>query len=76
MLKNWLYNIDANLDLVKNNAGPSLVIVVSTTETDSQYWQNRFQSLRRDIFRKDGKTRIVSVAENTTRGNFLGMLNA
>lgn len=76
MLNNWLYNIRKNIDLVKKNMGPSLVVVVSKTEADSLYWKEHFLNLRKDVFRRDGNTHIVSVYEGTTRGNFLGMLNA
>jgi hypothetical protein len=76
MLDNWLYNVRANLELVDNNAGPGAAIVVSGSKTDSQYWEKQYQSHRRDVFRKDGSTHIISVYEATMKGNFLGMLNA
>ena len=76
MFAHWLKNINANLDIVEKNTGTSLVVVVSKSEADMRYWKNHFWEFRQDVFRRDGKTHIVSVAEGTTKGNFLGMLNA
>lgn len=72
----WQHNITANRQLVQANAGPTLVTVVSGSEADQRYWQQHFDQVRRDIFRQDGTTRIVSVCEGTRKGNFLGTLNA
>ena len=72
----WSENIRASLELVKNNAGPELVTVVSGSETDRKYWHEQFAQTRRDVFRSDGATAIHAVAETQRKGNFLGTLNA
>jgi hypothetical protein len=53
-----------------------VVTVVSGSELDRLYWQEHFNKTLRDVFRRDGATAIVSVAETVRKGNFLGMLNA
>jgi hypothetical protein len=72
----WQENIRENQDLVRSNAGPRLVTVVSGSRLDQQYWQGRFSRSSADVFRADGSTFLVSVCEQTRKGNFLGMLNA
>jgi hypothetical protein len=72
----WLYNIEENLNIVANNDGPQLVIVVAENDADSDYWKKHFLSIRKDVFRHDEKTKVISIAEGSPRGNFLGMLNA
>jgi hypothetical protein len=50
--------------------------VVSGSETDIDYWGEQLQSTISDVFRADGRTRIIPVAETISRGNFFGTLNA
>lgn len=61
---------------MENNRGPNLVIVVSGSKRDSDYWNEHYKNMRHDIFRTDGETHVISVSEATKKGNFLGMLNA
>lgn len=76
MFDTWKSSIRANQQIVQSNSGPRLVTVVSGSEADHQYWQDRFVRARQDIFRADGSTQILSVCEGTRKGNFLGTLNA
>src|SRR5215207_2137139 len=72
----WLDNIELNLSLVEQNLGPSVFVAVTGNEKDRNYWQNHFESFRGELFRRDESTLILSVAETTKKGNFLGTLNA
>jgi hypothetical protein len=76
MTNPWIENIRANVQIVKQNAGPSLAMVVSGSEEDAAYWQKHFTRTRRDVFRENGSTEVVSVFEKTRKGNFLGTFNA
>lgn len=72
----WRENIWENLRLVEHSAGPRLVTVVSGGERDSAYWRTHIAELSRDLYRADGGVQVLSVAETTRKGNFLGTLNA
>ncbi len=76
MFDNWRKNIAENLELVRQNAGPTLAIIVSGNEKDRKYWQEHLMEVRRDVFRQDGRTFINSVREGTRKGNCLGTFNA
>lgn len=76
MIEYWDRNISNSINIVQNNEGPSLVIVVSGNEINQAYWYQHFMQIRKDIFREDGNTKIISVCEQTQKGNFLGTLNA
>lgn len=76
MIEIWQKNIHTNHTAVQASRGPALVTVVSGSEIDRAYWAERFTAVRRDIFRQDGETQIISVCEGTRKGNFLGTLNA
>jgi hypothetical protein len=72
----WTNNIELNLRLVDQNLGPSVFVAVTGNEKDRNYWQDHFESVRGELFRRDESTLILSVAETTKKGNFLGTLNA
>jgi hypothetical protein len=76
MFEVWQANIAANRGFVARDQGPTLVSVVSGDEISQRFWHQRFASTRSDVFRKDGSTRVVSVREETRKGNFLGTLRA
>lgn len=76
MFNIWRENILENVNLVGRSAGPSIVTVVSGSESDEKYWQKAFALKRRDVFRKDGDTLVVAVSESIRKGNFLGTFNA
>lgn len=72
----WIQNIEENLNIVQKNHGPSVFVAVTGNETDNLYWKDHFENLRGDLFRRDRTTTIISVAETSRKGNFLGTLNA
>lgn len=72
----WLSNIRETHELVRENRVGSLAIVVSGSEGDQRFWRNHLGSVATDLFRADGSTNVVSVREQTPKGNFLGTLNA
>jgi hypothetical protein len=72
----WQENISTIQGIIKDNLGPQVVNVVSGSLADQEYWCERLETTRRDTFRADGGTRIVSSVEKTRKGNFLGSLNA
>lgn len=73
---NWLENVRRNRWLVKENAGPRNVVVVTGTPEDQNYWGSHFNEVARDLFREDGDTFILPVWETLRKGNFLGTINA
>jgi len=72
----WRENLKQNRHLVRSNAGPSYVVIVSGTEADREYWEKRFALTKSEIFRSDNSTRVLSVHESIPKGNCLGTLNA
>ncbi len=72
----WQKNISRYCSIVDQNQGPKVVNVVSGSQADQDYWRDRLQMTRRDVFRADGETTIVSSLEKTRKGNFLGSINA
>ncbi len=76
MAQLWQQNISKYCSIVDKNQGPRVVNVVSGSQADQEYWQDRLQMTRRDVFRADGETTIVSSLEKTRKGNFLGSVNA
>ena len=72
----WLSNIRETHALVRENRVGRLAIVVSGSEGDQRFWRNHIGSVATDVFRADGSTNVVSVREQTPKGNFLGTLNA
>lgn len=76
MLDIWGKNIRLCLEIVQQSAGPEFVTIVSGSDHDRAYWQHHATSVSRDVFRADGSTKVVSVAEMTRKGNFLGTLQA
>ena len=73
-MNHWEQNLQHNRQAVEDSLGPGLVAIVSGSASDQQYWQARFQRTRREVFRRDGSTRIDSIHEALPRGNFLGTL--
>jgi hypothetical protein len=69
-------NLDRNHALVASNAGPALFMIVTGSESDFKYWNDRLEMTKSELFRKDNSTRILSVLEGAPKGNFLGTLNA
>ncbi len=76
MSEQWLSNIRAIQAIIQHNQGLKLVNVVSGSLADQQYWQERLEGTRQDVFRADGQTQILSSLEKTRKGNFLGSINA
>jgi hypothetical protein len=76
MLDIWRRNMAENARLVREDAGPGLVMVVSGSEADRTYWYEHLADTRRDVFRRDGRTAIVSVYERSLRGNYMGTFHA
>ena len=72
----WLNNIQACREIIQANLGPKAVSVVSGSKEDQAFWQERLLDTRRDIFRANGSTIILSSMEKTRKGNFLGSVNA
>jgi len=72
----WQRNILTCRDIIQQNWGPGVVNVVSGSEDDQAYWQERLQNTNQDVFRIDGSTRIFSFTEKTRKGNFLGSVKA
>lgn len=72
----WQNNIHAIRSIIQASHGPRLVNVVSGSQADQAYWQDRLIKTRQDVFRADGETTILSSLEKTRKGNFLGSLNA
>jgi hypothetical protein len=72
---NWLRNIAASFDIVRQSRGPTNAAIVSG-EADQLYWQERAERTRKDVFRADGRTEITAIAERRALGNFLGTINA
>ena len=72
----WSDNIQDNVALVQQDAGPALAIVVSGSEPDQAFWGDHLNQTARDVFRSDGSTVIASVFERSLKGNFLGTFNA
>jgi hypothetical protein len=76
MTEIWHRNIHNCRRIVQQNLGPLVVNIVSGSQTDQAYWQDRLLQTRPDVFRADGATTIVSSLEQTRKGNFLGCVNA
>jgi hypothetical protein len=76
MSESWQHNIQKCRNIIQTNQGPRLVNVVSGSQADQQYWQERLMKTRQDVFRSNGETVILSSLEGTRKGNFLGSLNA
>lgn len=76
MYKLWTANIHRNLELARNNAGPTLVNVVSGNQNDAEFWSQQLDLTCRDVFRADGHTQVISTLESVRKGNFLGTFNA
>jgi hypothetical protein len=72
----WQTNIRKYHSIIEANQGPKVVNVVSGSPADREYWQDRLQKTRQDVFREDGDTMIVSSLEASRKGNFLGSVNA
>ncbi len=72
----WRNNIRSIQAIIQHNHGPRVVNVVSGSLADREYWQGRLENMRQDVFRDDGRTRILSSLEKTRKGNFLGSVNA
>lgn len=76
MLDTWCRSIQENIHNVSSNIGPELVIAVTGTQLDREFWCSAILKRRRDVFRADGNTSVVVISEGTKKGNFLGTLNA
>jgi hypothetical protein len=72
----WRSNIHSIQSIIQLNLGPQLVDVVSGSPADREYWQDRLENTRQEVFRADGQTSIISSLEKTRKGNFLGSVNA
>jgi hypothetical protein len=72
----WSHNIQSNLQLVEQNAGPGLVAIVSGSSADRSYWQTHLEEVCPDLYRRSEAVAITSVHERSRKGNFLGTLAA
>jgi hypothetical protein len=72
----WQHNIIKQQNIIRQNQGPKVVNVVSGSLADQEYWQDRLQKTRQDVFREDGDTLVISSLETSRKGNFLGSVNA
>ena len=76
MAISWNDNILLSEQLVDRNEGFGLAAVVSGSAADADFWDAHVRRTARDVFRANGQTTIVPVAEGMPKGNFLGTLNA
>jgi len=76
MSETWRVNINTCRTIVAQSLGPGLVNLVSGSPADQAFWQDRTRAARRDVFRLDGCTQILSSLESARKGNFLGSVNA
>lgn len=76
MLDTWCRSIQENIHNVSNSIGPELVIAVTGTQLDREFWRSAILKRRHDVFRADGKTSFMVISEGAKKGNFLGTLNA
>ena len=72
----WVKNIHNCRAIIQANQGSRLVNVVSGSQADQAFWQERLEITRQEIFRMDAETTIISSLEGSRKGNFLGSLNA
>jgi hypothetical protein len=72
----WQKNIRNYRLIIEQNLGPRVVNIVSGSQADQIYWQDRLLKTRQDVFRADGETLVYSSLEKTRKGNFLGSINA
>ncbi|HEY3836762.1 MAG TPA: hypothetical protein VGL72_09325 [Bryobacteraceae bacterium] len=71
----WIDAIALNRNLIENGQ-TELAVIVSGSATDSAFWAQTVEKLKRDTLRQDGRVGIVSLAEEQPLGNFLGTVNA
>jgi hypothetical protein len=76
MSESWQKNIRNYRQIIEQNLGPKVVNIVSGSQADQAFWQDRLVKTRQDVFRADGDTMIYSSQEKTRKGNFLGSINA
>ena len=55
MYKSWAKNIKLNKDLIGNNLGAKKVVVVSGSELDRLFWEERFNYTKNDVFRRKNR---------------------
>ena len=72
----WIRNIARNRELVDSSSQPRLAVIVSGSAADRDFWRSETERTKRDTLRADGALDIVSLAEDTPAGNFLGTLRA
>ena len=72
----WRRNIESCSSIIRQNHGAQVLTVVSGSRSDQSYWQQRLTDTRRDVFRADKATTVISTLEETRKGNFLGTLDA
>jgi hypothetical protein len=71
----WIDAIALNRALI-NQSQTDLAVIVSGSVTDSAFWAQTVEDVKRDTLRQDGQVEIVSLAEAQPLGNFLGTVNA
>ena len=76
MFNVWRQNILENFEIVGEDTGSALSLVVSGSEIDREFWRRHFARTARDIFRRSGRLSLHSICEGEAKGNFLGTLNA
>ncbi len=62
-------------EIIKNSQGTEEVLVI-TNKGDDEIVANELGKIKKQIFRSDGKVRINAHAEETRRGQWLGLLDA
>jgi hypothetical protein len=72
----WLQSIQASQSLVSGEGEANLVVIVSGSVRDTEYWVQSVESVSPDILSAERRIRIVGAAEETPAGNFLGTIAA
>jgi hypothetical protein len=72
----WLQSIQASQSLVAGEGQANLVVIVSGSVRDTEYWVQSVESVSSDILSADRGIRIVGAAEEIPAGNFLGTIAA
>ena len=72
----WLRSIETSKSLIAAEGQANLVVLVSGSARDTEYWIRSVESVSPDILATKGSVRIVGAAEEVPAGNFLGTIAA